>query len=139
MSIRPATPDDDAALFALVSAFPTPTPCTSDAYRSMLAAKRADPRSAVLVAAEAERLIGYVSGSARLAFYAGGPTAWVDEIYVIPERRASGVGTLLMAAFERWAVGQQCRGVALATRGAVGFYERLGYEARASYFKKAIG
>jgi GNAT superfamily N-acetyltransferase len=39
-----------------------------------------------------------------------------------------GVGRALMAAFERWAAGQGCALVALATRRAAPFYRALGYE-----------
>jgi len=135
-TVRAATPDDEAALFALTSAFPTPTPSTLEVFRTLLPLKLADRRSAVFVAEEAGRLIGYVSGSVRLAFYAAGATAWVDEIYVLPEHRGAGIGARLMEAFEDWAAGQDCNGVALATRAAAPFYERLGYTSRAAYLKK---
>jgi GNAT superfamily N-acetyltransferase len=135
-TVRAATPTDEAALFALTSAFPTPTPATLEVFRTLLPLKLADARSGVFVADAAGGLIGYVSGSIRLAFYAAGATAWVDEIYVLPEHRSAGVGAELMAAFEGWAADQDCNGVALATRAAAPFYERLGYTSRAAYLKK---
>ena len=139
VTVRPAATSDGAELFALTSAFPTPTPSSIDVFRSLLPAKLADPRSAILVAEESDHLVGYVSGMARLAFYAGGATAWVDEIFVLPTHRGTGIGRGLMVAFEAWAHQQQCVSVALATRAAGPFYERLGYESRASYFKKYLG
>jgi len=137
-AVRPARRDDESSLFALTSQFPSPTPCSRDAFDALLAAKLLDQSACVLVAECEGQLIGYVSGSARGAFYVGGMTAWVDEILVLPERRGAGVGRGLMAAFEAWATRQGCRSVALATRGAVKFYEQQGYATTAGYFKKYI-
>jgi GNAT superfamily N-acetyltransferase len=97
-----------------------------------------DPTACVIVAEQEGQLIGYVSGSARTAFYVGGTTAWVDEILVLPESRRQGVGKRLMEAFEAWAGCHGCRSVALATRSAGPFYEHLGYATTAGYFKKYL-
>jgi hypothetical protein len=43
-----------------------------------------------------------------------------------------------MRAFESWAEAHGSRLVALATRGAVAFYERLGYAMSTGYFKKYL-
>ena len=122
----------------LTSQFPTPTPSSRDVLDGLLKAKLQDCNACVLVAEYDGELIGYVSGSARSAFYVGGMTAWVDEILVLPDRRGKGVGRSLMAAFESWASRHCCRSVALATRGAVQFYEQLGYVTSAGYFKKYL-
>ena len=138
VTVRGATPDDELALFELASLFPTPTPCTLDRFRAILQSKLADPRSAIIVAVLDTRFVGYVSGSTRDAFYAAGATAGVDEILVVPNERGAGIGARLMNAFEAWAARQQCTHVALATRSAGLFYERLGYASRAEYFKKYL-
>ena len=104
----------------------------------ILDSKLNDPKSCVLVAEKDSALIGYVSGSMRLAFYAAGATAWVDEIFVVPESRSSGIGGELMNAFETWAATNSGVSIALATRGAAPFYEKRGYESRAGYFKKYL-
>jgi hypothetical protein len=44
-----------------------------------------------------------------------------------------------MSAFERWAEGQGCALVALATRRAAAFYRAVGYEESAVYFRKVTG
>ena len=136
--VRPARREDESALFALTSQFPAPTPCSRDVFVALLEAKLLDRHACILVSECEGQLIGYVSGSARSAFYVGGMTAWVDEILVLPERRGAGVGRALMLAFETWAAGHRCRSVALATRGAAGFYEQQGYTTTASYFKKYL-
>ena len=49
------------------------------------------------------RLVGYVSGYCHATFYAGGVTAWVDELLVLEPIRGTGIGRQLMDAFEQWA------------------------------------
>jgi hypothetical protein len=136
--VRQIRSDDQISLRSLTSQFPTPTPCPKDVFGCLFDAKLVDPTACVLVAENDGKLLGYVSGSSRTAFYVGGMTAWVDEIFVLPERRGQGVGRMLMDAFEAWAVRHDCRSAALATRGAAPFYEHLGYAPTASYFKKYL-
>lgn len=136
--VRPARSEDQSSLFVLTSQFPTPTPSSREVFIRLLTAKLQDPDACVLVSDYAGELVGYVSGSARSAFYVGGMTAWVDEILVLPDRRGKGVGRSLMAAFEAWASRRHCRSVALATHGAAQFYERLGYATAAGYFKRYL-
>jgi GNAT superfamily N-acetyltransferase len=68
--------------------------------------------------------------------YAGGRTAWVDELLVIESLRGRGIGRQLMDAFEQWAQDRRCVLVSLATRGAAAFYEHRGYASPAGYYKK---
>lgn len=83
VSIRTATTSDADPLFELVRAFPTPTPATAEQFSAALDSKLPDPASCVLVAEDDGRLVGYVAGYWHATFYAGGPTAWVDELLVI--------------------------------------------------------
>jgi GNAT superfamily N-acetyltransferase len=138
VTVRPVVAADAPGLFLLVKQFPTPTPCPAETFCVLFDSKLKDPRSCVIVAEQDGRLVGYVSGSVRTAFYAGGATAWVDEILVVPALRSGGVGQQLMRAFETWAANNNSVSVALATRGAAKFYEKLGYESRAAYFKKYL-
>jgi GNAT superfamily N-acetyltransferase len=137
--IRRVEPLDEAALFELVRSFPTPTPGDRGAYAAALRLKLADPScfAAVALDDDGRTLAGYVAGCCHVTFYAGW-TAWVDEIFVREERRAQGIGRLLMAAFEAWALDRHCTLVALATAGARPFYERLGYASKAGYYKKYL-
>ena len=82
-TIRPAGTADASALFELVRTFPTPTPSSSEQFSKALHAKLPDPSSCLLVAEHDGRLVGYVSGHCHATFYAGGRTAWVDELLVI--------------------------------------------------------
>ena len=136
VTIRPGAAADATALFELVRLFPTPTPPSEEQFSRALDAKLRDRTSCLLVAERETRLVGYVSGYSHATFYAGGPTAWVDELLVIEPVRGTGTGRQLMDAFERWAQDEQCVLVALATRGAAGFYEHRGYTSKAGYYKK---
>jgi GNAT superfamily N-acetyltransferase len=136
VTIRRAVAADTSSLFALVRAFPTPTPPTAEQFARALDAKLPEPSSCLMVAEHEGRLVGYVSGYCHATLYAGGPTAWVDELLVIESLRRTGIGRLLMDAFERWAQDRHCVLVSLATRGAAAFYEHLGYTSNAGYYKK---
>lgn len=89
----------------------------------------------MFVAQHEAGLVGYVSGYRHAAFYAGGDTAWVDEILVSESHRGQDTGSLLMDAFERRAAADGCKLVALATAGAGPFYSKRGYETKAGYYK----
>jgi GNAT superfamily N-acetyltransferase len=135
-TIRSAVASDRSALFELVRAFPTPTPPDSEQFSKALEAKLPDPSSCLLVAEQERRLLGYVSGYCHATFYAGGVTAWVDELLVLEPFRGTGVGRQLMDACEEWANERKSVLVSLATRGAAAFYEHRGYTSKAGYYKK---
>jgi GNAT superfamily N-acetyltransferase len=137
-TIRFAAASDSSDLFDLVRAFPTPTPPRSERFPTVLKAKLADPSSCLLVAEEEGCLVGYVSGYCHATFYAGGVTAWVDELLVLAPFRGTGVGRQLMDAFEAWATDRRSVLVSLATRGAAAFYEHRGYTSKAGYYKKYL-
>ena len=82
--------------------------------------------------------MGYLLGVEHPTFYANGPVAVVEEVLVRREHRRRGVGRLLMSSFECWAAGHGCTLVSLATRRAAAFYQALGYEESALYFRKVL-
>jgi len=92
----------------------------------------------LLVAQKDNQLIGYLLGFEHPAFYANGTVSWVEELYIESEFRAEGVGKSLMHAFEKSEEQKGSRLVALATRRAELFYESIGYEKSATYFKKHL-
>jgi GNAT superfamily N-acetyltransferase len=136
VAVRLARPEDARSLFALVRLFPTPTPPDYEAFSASFRAKLPDPASYLTVADYQGLLVGYLSGDCHHTFYAAGKTAWVDEVFVLPEFRGQRIGTRLLEVFEHWAQQQNCVLVSLATAGARGFYERLGYTSKAGYYKK---
>ncbi len=98
----------------------------------------ADEDAHVLVAADGGDCMGYLLGFRHLTFFANGPVGWVEEVLVRREHRGRGIGRDLMNAFERWAAGDGCAMVALATRRAAPFYLALGYEESAAYLRKVL-
>ncbi len=97
-----------------------------------------DPSAHLCVAVVKEEVIGYVFAFSHNTFYANGCVAWVEEIMVDSNSRKQGVGKALVQSVEEWATIQDCRIIALATRRAESFYEAIGYEASATYFRKLI-
>ena len=138
LKVRRAMVVDEFALFALVGLFPTPTPPSREIFANALRVKLRDPDGFIAVAELGGKLVGYVSGDAHETFYAGGKVAWVDEILVAEEARRQGIGRALMAEFESWAENGRCRLIGLATRAATTFYEELGFEDSAGYFKRYL-
>ncbi len=97
-----------------------------------------DQRSAGSGGVARSALAGYCLGFDHPAFYANGGVAWVEEIMVREDLRGQGVGRALMDAFEMWASDRGDRLVGLATRRAAAFYDALGYETSAAYFRKLL-
>ena len=138
ISIRKPTEADSPALIDLVRQFPTPTPSSAAELAEIFVRKLNDSTAYIFVAEDEGGLLGYVSGCRRTAFYAGGDTAWVDEILVSPGHRGRDIGGLLMEEFEQRAAAEGCKLVSLATAGAGPFYSKRGYETKAGYYKKYL-
>lgn len=136
--IRIPTPSDSPALIELVRQFPTPTPSSPATLAEIFIGKLEDSATYMFVAEDGGELVGYVSGCRRAAFYAGGDTAWVDEILVSQSYRGRDIGSLLMEAFEQRAAGDGCKLISLATAGAGPFYLKRGYETKAGYYKRYL-
>lgn len=136
MTIRPARPDDVEQVFALAAELATSFEVRREAFVNSFHSLLAQDSARVLVADSGEELHGYLLGFQHLAFFTNGPIAWVEELMVGAQARRGGVGAALMAEFESWAYGHGCALVALATRRAAPFYQALGYEESATYFRK---
>lgn len=97
-----------------------------------------DEASSIAVAELDGEVVGYCLGYDRYAFHANGRVSWVEEIFVLEEHRQRGVGKALMAHFERWSRRRGSKLVALATRRAAAFYQAIGYEESAEYYRKLL-
>lgn len=138
-SVRRARASDLEGFTALVRLFPAPALPDVNCIRTRFLAAISDPKAYVAVAVDSDGAIaGYLSGYRHFAFYAGGETAWCDEVLVREDRRRRGIGRQLMRGFELWATRNRCILVSLATAGAKEFYHALGYATKASYFKKYL-
>ena len=135
---RPAEPPDGPALFTLAHAFATSFAVERGAFEQAFAELLTHPEAFLGVAEADGKVAGYVLGFDHLTFFANGRVAWVEEVMVAESFRRQGVGRHLMGAFEAWATAREAKMIALATRRASGFYEALGYEESAAYFRKRL-
>jgi len=92
----------------------------------------------VLVAEQGGAIGGYLLASIHGTFFANAPVAWVEEVMVEPASRRNGIGAKLMAEAESWARSQGAAYISLATRRAAAFYDALGYEDSAAFFRKLL-
>jgi GNAT superfamily N-acetyltransferase len=139
IQIRPARRDDAAPVAALAEELAQSFPFSRAAFDRSFPEVLADSAVRLLVAADGgPAVVGYLLGFRHLTFFAGGPVGWVEEILVLPSCRGTGTGRALMDAFESWAAERGCSMVALATRRAAPFYQALGYEDSAVYFRKLL-
>lgn len=137
--VRVARADDADALWPLVEAFASTATPTRERFAPTFADVTRRPDLRVLVAEEAGAVVGYLLAQLEPTFFADGPVAWVQEVMVDAPVRGSGVGRALMAAAEDWGLAHGAAYVALASRRAGGFYEALGYDASATFYKRAGG
>jgi GNAT superfamily N-acetyltransferase len=136
--IRGAQSADAEAVLALAKPFATSFVVEEQAFHRAFSAVLASPWAHLAVAETAQQLVGYVLGFDHDTFFANGRVAWVEEIMVSEPFRRQHIGQLLMQAFEAWAVARECTLVALATRRAAAFYQAIGYEESAVYFRKLL-
>lgn len=88
-------------------------------------------RGRFLLAIEAGRLVGFAALSFLWTLEHGGWAAWLDELYVVPERRGDGVGARLLAAAVDLARAIGAKAVDLEIEAdhqrAAGLYRRHGF------------
>ena len=137
-NIRMAQYGDAEAVLALAKPFATSFVVDDQAFYHSFSELLASPQAHVAVAEADRQLVGYVLGFDHYAFFANGRVAWVEEIMVSELFRRQGIGQLLMQEFETWATERGSKLVALATRRAAPFYQALGYEESAAYFRKLL-
>ena len=137
--IRRAEVGDAEAVAGLAAGLAQSFAFSRDAFGLSYPTLLADGDACLLLAVDGETRLGYLLGFQHLTFYANGPVAWVEEVFVRGQERGRGVGRALMSAFEWWAADRDCALVALATRRAAPFYRALGFEESAVYFRKVLG
>jgi len=136
--VRPATLADAYAVFALADMLAISFPIDRAGFDRAFPDVLDVPGTHLLVAEVDGRVGGYLLGFVHPSFYANRPVAWVEELAVLPDDRRRGLGARLMRGFEDSARVDGARLVALATTRAAAFYQAIGYERRADYFRKTI-
>lgn len=142
MSIEPklrrAEIGDEARLLSLVQEFVASFELEPDSYKKSFHRLVRNESAFVMVAEADGQLVGYILGFVHDTFYANGPVAWVEEIMVHSEHRRTGLGGHLMDSFESWCKSRRAILSALATRRASKFYEAIGYEESATYYRRLL-
>ncbi len=84
----------------------------------------------VLLAVDEERPVGFALFFHNFSTFLGRPGIYLEDLFVVPEERGSGVGRALLEQLARLAVDRGCARLEWAVldwnRDAIAFYERLG-------------
>ena len=139
--VRPCTPDDAAAVSALLRelGYRVSIPLALERIRE-LGATGSDP---ILLAEADGTVVGLLaSHRCRMLQYAR-PVMRITALVVGRDARQRGVGRLLMEHAERMAVAEGCEFVELTSAAdradAHAFYRGIGYEANSLRFRKLPG
>lgn len=152
MLLRPATRDDEPAIWALterLADFPLPPARSAReiavADHPILAAQLEAPVETVLfLVAEVDgEVVGTVFANTRRDYFTGGAHAYVEVLAVSAEAAGQGIGRSLMEAVEEWARARHYPKVELAVfarnERARGLYRHLGYEEEIVRCVKSVG
>ena len=132
MRIRDARPEDAPALAALLAELGYPD--AVEPLRARLGAFTADSASFVLVAAEADGLLGLASASVVPLLHEDGSWCRLSALVVGERSRRAGIGRKLVAEVEARARAAGCRYLEVTSgerperEAAHAFYEALGLE-----------
>ena len=136
-SFRPAQPGDVPLLLRLMQGFyrDTETPLDAEAAKGALAALVADPALGRAFVIELDNEpAGYVVLSLGFSLEFLGRDAFVDELYVVPERRGHGLGMAAIRELESVAAGLGVKALHLEVgpdnESALGLYRRAGFADR---------
>jgi GNAT superfamily N-acetyltransferase len=99
-------------------------------------------RGAFLIARDGAEVLGFAYVAYTWTLEHGGKSAWLEELYVVPDRRGRGIGTHILRTALDLARGAGCAAVDLEVdhehARAARLYEREGFRAhrRARWFLK---
>jgi len=136
--IRKVRTHDFDGMFELVEQFATSFRPERSAFETAASVLIGQDEAWLGVAESSGRLVGYCLGFDHMTFYANGRVSWIEEIMVVESCRRQGVGRALVTEFETWARSRGSKLVGLATRRAAPFYDALGYEASATYYRRIL-
>ena len=107
-------------------------PLTERGEAALLQAARGHPLARVWLIREQDRVVGYTVLCLGFGIEYGGPDAFVDDLYLVPDARGRGTGAAVLALLER-----EARALGLAAlflvvdpenRRARRAYDRAGFE-----------
>ena len=132
--IRSATRDDVAVVAELIRGLARyeklehEVVMTEDLLSAGLFGDR--PYAEVLLAVDEDRPVGFALFFHNFSTFLGRPGIYLEDLFVVPEERGSGIGRALLEHLARLAVDRGCARLEWAVldwnRDAIAFYERLG-------------
>ena len=135
ISVRAAGQEDAESVFEMLSDFATSYRLDREAfdrtYSSLVSAAGAD----LLLAEDEHGTVGYLLACDMPTLFANGPVTELLELYVKPVNRNMGVGRLLVSTSVDQARDRGSVEVTVPTRRASEFYQAVGFELTAEFFK----
>lgn len=132
--IRPATPVDLPQILAFVQALAAYERLAHEAlateadFAAALFGPR--PHAEVVIAEDEGAAVGFALFFGTFSTFTGKPGLWLEDLFVLPERRGRGVGGALLAHLARIAVARGCSrfewSVLDWNEDALGVYRALG-------------
>jgi ribosomal protein S18 acetylase RimI-like enzyme len=140
MQIRDATPEDAAAVVAIVQQMATDDGDTSPLNEDYVRFYLASECRGALLAEQDGQVVGLLSYSIRPDLYHAGGSALIELLVVRGGQRGVGVGAALVNNLVKRVEDQGCAEVSVSTmpdnQGAIRFYQRLGLTEEAVYLEK---
>ena len=135
ISVRAAGQEDAESVFEMLSDFATSYRLDREAfdrtYSSLVSAAGAD----LLLAEDEQGTVGYLLACDMPTLFANGPVTELLELYVKPVNRNMGAGRLLVNTSVDQARDRGSVEVTVPTRRASEFYQAVGFELTAEFFK----
>jgi GNAT superfamily N-acetyltransferase len=138
LTLRNAVESDADQIFALAREFALTFQPERAAFDEALPHLLESRDARLLVAIVDGRIRGYLLGFTHITLFANGRIALVEEAMIESGYRRHGIGRRLLEEFESWARTQNAAYVGLSTRRAAEFYDALGYEISATYYRKLL-
>lgn len=134
VTIRPAGPDDVSIILRLIKALADyerladQVVATEDGLRAQLFGDR--PAAEVVLAHVDDTVVGFALFFHNFSTFLGRPGIYLEDLFVLPERRGRGIGEILLSFLARLAVDRDCGRFEWAVldwnEPAIRFYRRLG-------------
>ncbi len=140
-SIRPATIDDVPVILGLIrelaeyEKLSDEVVATDDVLRETLFGNQ--PGAEVLIASVDDQPAGFALFFHNFSTFLGLPGIYLEDLFVRPEFRSSGLGRTLLAYLARLATERRCGRLEWSVldwnQPAIGFYKKLGAEAMSGW------
>jgi GNAT superfamily N-acetyltransferase len=134
LRIVPATPDDVPLILSFIrrlaeyERLADTVQTTEEMLHAALFGAR--PQAEVLIASDDEAPVGFAVFFHNFSTFVGRHGLYLEDLFVLPERRGQGIGQALLVELARLAVARGCGRMEWAVldwnETAIGFYEKLG-------------